>query len=119
VDDGPDDRLRAWVREDFGVELASVDRVGHGADEAAELWRGVGRGGDRYAVKISGGGTSAGLLVAAHLAAHGVLGVAEPMPSRSGQPWSERDGRRLSLVPWVSDDRALAGGMTAQHWTWF
>ena len=93
------DRLRVWVREDFGVELTSIDPVAHGADAAADLWRGASVEGARYAVKLSGGGTSAGLVVSAHLAEHGVAGAVGPVTSRSGRLWSERDGRRLSLVP--------------------
>lgn len=110
------ERLRAWVREDFGVDLSSIDGVGHGADEAAELWHGVSVDGAPYAVKLSGGGTPAGLVVSAHLAQRGVPGVVGPVPTRSGRLWSERAGRRLSVVPWVSDDRALNGGMGARHW---
>jgi hypothetical protein len=34
-------RLRACVREDFGIDPTSLDAVGHGADEAAELRRGA------------------------------------------------------------------------------
>ena len=69
-----------------------------------------------YAVKLSGGGTPAGLVVSAYLAGNGVPGVVGPVPTRNGWLWSEREGRRLSVVPWVSDDRALGGGMSAQHW---
>jgi spectinomycin phosphotransferase len=111
-----DARLRDWVGEDFGIDLVSVDGVGYGADEAAQLWRGVSVDGAMYAVKLSGGGTPAGLVVSAHLAAHGVAGVVAPVPTRDGRLWSERDGRRLSVMPWVSEDRALGGGMTAEHW---
>ncbi|HZN73120.1 MAG TPA: phosphotransferase [Micromonosporaceae bacterium] len=110
------ERLRAWVREDFGVEFGALDEVGHGADEAAQLWRAAGKDGRRYAVKLSGGGTPAGLLVTDHLARYGVPGIAGPVRTRDGRLWSERDGRRLSLAPWVSDHRALDGGMTAAHW---
>ena len=28
--------LGAWVREDFGLDLTSIDEVGHGADERAD-----------------------------------------------------------------------------------
>lgn len=113
------ERLRAWVREDFGVELTSIDRVGLGADAAAELWRGASAAGASYAVKWSGGGTPAGLLVAAHLVEHGVPGVVAPVPSRPGRLWSEREGRRLFLLPWVSGARALDGGMREEHWVSF
>jgi len=109
-------RLRAWVREDFDVDLTAIEAVGHGADEAAELWRGVSVDGSSYAVKLSGGGTAAGMVVSAYLAEHGVPGVVGPVPARSGRLWSEREGRRLSVVPWVSDDRALGGGMSPGHW---
>ncbi len=113
---GVGERLRGWVREDFGVDLSSIDGVGHGADEAAELWRGVSVDGAPYAVKLSGGGTPAGMIVSAYLAERGVPGVAGPVPTRDGRLWSEHEGRRLSVVPWVSDDRALSGGMSSQHW---
>ncbi|WP_020667364.1 aminoglycoside phosphotransferase family protein [Amycolatopsis nigrescens] len=116
MDDVGEHRLREWVREDFAVELTALDRVRHGADVDAAVWHGV-SGDARYAVKRSGGGTPAGLLVPAGLAARGVPGVVAPVPTRLGKPWSERRGRRLSLVPWVSDVGALNGGMTARQWT--
>jgi spectinomycin phosphotransferase len=113
------ERLRGWIREDFGIALASVDKVDHGGDEAADLWRGVSADGTAYAVKLSGGGTPGGLIVSEHLAAGGVRGVVRPMPSRHGSLWSERADRRLSVVPWVSDDRALSGDLDPSHWTSF
>lgn len=113
---GPE-RVRTWVREDFALDLASIDEVEHGADEAAELWRGVSSSGTPYAVKLSGGGTPAGLVVSAHLSGQEAQGVPGPLPTRQGRLWSEREGRRLSVVPWVSGDRALDGGMSAAHWT--
>jgi hypothetical protein len=57
------ERLRAWVREDFGVQLSSIDRVGHGADTAAEVSRGIAVDRSQYAVIWSGGDTDAGPLV--------------------------------------------------------
>jgi len=70
-----DDSLRVWVQQDFGVEIATLTAVEHGADEASLLWRGAGADGASYAVKLSGGGTPAGLIVSVHLAEHGVAGV--------------------------------------------
>lgn len=113
----PIDTLRAWVREDFGLDVMGLVVVGHGADETAELWRGVATDGRAYAVKLSGGGTPAGLVLTGYLAACGVPGVAPPLRAVGGQPWARRGGRRLSVVPWLSDHRALAGGMTRAHWT--
>ncbi|MDP9443337.1 MAG: phosphotransferase [Actinomycetota bacterium] len=108
--------VRAWVQEDFGVDLTGVERVRLGADEAAVLWRGASRSGTTYAVKLSGGGSPAGLLVPADLAQQGVPGVVAPIPTPTGRLWTERAGRRLFVVPWLSGARALDGGMGAQHW---
>ena len=108
--------VRVWVRQDFAVEIVSLTAVEHGADEASLLWRGVGAGGATYAVKLSGGGTPAGLIVSAHLADHGVAGVIRPLTGRHGRPWSDREGRRLSVVPWISETRALEGEMCPAHW---
>lgn len=111
--------LQEWVLEDFGIALASVDKTAYGADEAAELWRGEAVDGKGYAVKLSEGGDPAGLMVSAHLAAHGVPGVPAPVRTNNHRLWTERDGRRLSVVPWVSDNRALSSGMAADQWTSF
>ncbi|MGA4843592.1 phosphotransferase enzyme family protein [Streptomyces sp. G45] len=112
-----DARVRAWVREDFGIALDRLDRVADGADEAATLWRGTAADGRRYAVKLSGGGSPAGLVVTARLADHGLPGIAAPVRTRRGGLWSEHAGARLTLVPWVSDARALDdGAMDAELW---
>ena len=41
------DSVRIWVQQDFGVEIATLTAVEHGADEASLLWRGVGACGAR------------------------------------------------------------------------
>ncbi len=116
IDQSAGDRLRASVRADFGIELTSIDRTGYGADVAAELWRAAAADGTRYAVKLSGAGSSAAVVVPSHLAERGVAGVVAPERTRDGRLWSEQDGRRLTVVPWVSDHRALTDGMTAAQW---
>jgi spectinomycin phosphotransferase len=45
-----------------------------------------------------------------------VAGVMPPLISRHGRPWSDREHRRLSVVPWVSETRALEGAMSPAHW---
>ena len=110
---------RAWVRADFSLSLTATERVGLGADTSAEVWHAVAEDGLRYAVKWSGGGSRAALLVPALLTARGVPGIPAPLPTTSGALWSERDGRRLSVVPWVSDEGALDAGLTEDQWRAF
>lgn len=110
------DDLRDWISADFGITFTEVTPIGHGADAAATVWL-VRAGGARYAVKWSGGGSVAGLLLPARLAELGVDGVPAPVRSLDGGLWSERGGRRLSLQPWVSDRRAVDAGMSPEQWT--
>ncbi|RZU75085.1 spectinomycin phosphotransferase [Micromonospora kangleipakensis] len=111
-----DDRLAGWLRADFGLVLVAAEPVPYGADDAARLWRATTADGAQWAVKLSGGGTPAGLLVTAHLAGQGVPGIAAPLTTGDGRLCGVHEGRRLSVVPWLSADRALAGGMSAAHW---
>ncbi|MFI6237191.1 phosphotransferase enzyme family protein [Micromonospora sp. NPDC050784] len=104
------------VRTGFGLRLSSMERVTHGADQHARLWLAQAADGNRYAVKLSGGGTPAGLVVTAYLAEQGVPGIAAPLRAVDGRLSLDHHGRRLSVVPWVSDQRALDGPMTGAHW---
>ncbi|MCO1596885.1 aminoglycoside phosphotransferase family protein [Micromonospora sp. RHAY321] len=109
-------QVATWVQADFGIELTTMDEVTHGADQHARLWRAGTADGSRYAVKVSGGGTPAGLVVAAHLAEQKVPGIPAPLRTHDGRLCGDREGRRLSVVPWVSHRRALDGPMTGAHW---
>jgi spectinomycin phosphotransferase len=109
--------LCEWVRQDFDIDLVSAHPAHHGADSAADVWRGFGADGSSYAVKLSGGGSAAGLIVCASLVLGGVHGIPRPIPTADGRLWSDREGARLSLAPWVSDERAFDGNTTAAHWT--
>lgn len=111
--------LTDQVRKGFGVEVMSLSRVTGGADVAAAVWRAVAPDGASYAVKLSHGGMTAGLLASAHLATRGVRGVPAPLRARSGRPWTGRDGAQLSLTPWVAGRRGIEQGMAAQEWRSF
>lgn len=113
----PDGRVVAWVRADFGLELERLDAVEDGADAAALLWRGVDVEGRAFAVKLSGAGSQAAAAVPALLAARGVPGVPAPQRTREGALHSERAGRRLTVVPWLDGERALAGDLPPAGWT--
>src|SRR5882757_7253224 len=111
------DQLRQWVREDYGLDLAEISPVHHGADVAADVWRVRTGGNALYAAKWSGGGTDAGPLVTAYLSASGIRGIPQPRQTRTGELWSHRAGRRLSLTPWIEGARAAEAGLTNQEWS--
>ncbi|GAA4351337.1 aminoglycoside O-phosphotransferase APH(9)-Ia [Angustibacter luteus] len=106
-----------WVAHDFGLRLSSLVAVPHGADRQAQVWRGTCDDGSSFAVKLSTGGSAAGLLVTQHLAGTGVPGVPEPLTATDGRPWSERPGGRLSVMTWIAGDRAADVDPTLAQWT--
>ncbi|SEF18065.1 phosphotransferase family protein [Jiangella alba] len=110
--------MRDWLHADFGIVADEVTPIGHGADAAAAVWR-VRAGSAFYAVKWTGGGSAAGLLLPSRLAELGVGGVPAPVRTLDGALWSERGGRRLSVQPWVGDARAVDVELTPEQWTAF
>jgi spectinomycin phosphotransferase len=107
--------LISYVAEDFGIELTSVEAIGGGVDRAAQNLRGR-TATASYAVKWSSGGSAAGLVVADALAARGARAVVAPIRTRDGRLWSQREGRRLSVAPWVGDRQGIDGGLDAGQW---
>ncbi|GAB3598170.1 hypothetical protein GCM10027446_27760 [Angustibacter peucedani] len=110
------DTLHAWVREDFGLELSFVEPLTLGSDAAAALWRATTSEGERLAVKWTGGGSTAGLELPALLASRGVPGVLGALPSLGGARWTEREGRRLVVQPWLDGPRPARSTVLPAHW---
>lgn len=108
----------SYVAEDFGIHLTSVEPVDASVDRAARTFRGQGATA-AYAVKWSSGGSVAGLLLPSILAGRGLEAVAAPVPAQDGRLWSERDGRRLSVAPWVGERQGTQGGLDAGQWRAF
>ncbi|WP_063822794.1 phosphotransferase enzyme family protein [Kribbella flavida] len=104
------------MREDFGFAVVELTPVHTGADLAADVWKALTTD-SLYAVKWSGGGTDAGPLAAAYLADRGVKGVPAPVRTRDGQLWSMREGRRLTVAPWVKGRQAAETGLSDEQWT--
>ena len=107
--------VAAYVAEDFGLHPTVVEAVGGGVDRAAQTFL-LRTPAAAYAVKWSGGGTVAGLVVPGALADRGLRAVVAPLRTRDGRLFAERDGRRLSVAPWVGDRGGLDGGLDETQW---
>lgn len=106
------------VAADFDIHLTSAEALDGGVDRAAQNFLGH-TATAAYAIKLSAGGTAAGLVVPSALADRGLQAVAAPCRTRDGRLWSERNGRRLSVVPWVGDRNGLDGGLNEAQWRQF
>jgi spectinomycin phosphotransferase len=111
-----DAQLFEWLVADFGLRAVEAILVESGVDREATLWRVRDVIGRDLAVKWTSGGTVAGLAVACALAHAGVDGVVAPLPANDGRLWSDREGRRLMVVPWVDAPVALNADLEEHHW---
>ncbi|RJQ80510.1 aminoglycoside phosphotransferase family protein [Pseudonocardiaceae bacterium YIM PH 21723] len=102
-----------WLRTDFGLSIADLEPVVGGADAAAEVWRAQADDGTGYAVKWSAGGSTAALVLSDRL---GLSGVPRPLRTITGELWSDRDGRRLSVLPWVPGQNGWQRPLTNEGW---
>lgn len=109
----------AHVAEDFAIRLTCADPVDGGADRRARTFRARAADGTAYAVKWSSGGSAAGLMVPHALSARGARGIAAPVSTSDGRLWSEHEGRRLSVTPWVGERVGIDGGLDAAQWRAF
>jgi len=110
------ERIHTAAEAAFSLRLTTLEPVRGGADVHATVWRATDDSGASYAVKLTRGGSTAGLLVPAHLAAVGVQGVPVPLRAEDGRPWADLDGARLSVAPWVQGRRGLDGGLAPDEW---
>lgn len=113
------DVLVEHVRADFGVSLTSISQVQGGQDTDAVLMRTLTDEKTQLAVKVSRSERVSGLLVPAHLANGISTGIAAPLRSHSGIPYSFVGGRTVSLTPWISGRTAFESGMNADQWRRF
>ena len=110
-----DTLLRRWLLADFGLDVAELSPVAHGADVAAQVWR-ASTATNTYAVKWSGAGTNTGHQVAAYLADSGLPGVPELVRTVEGGLWSVHAKKRLTITPWIDGVRAADTGLTVEQW---
>jgi spectinomycin phosphotransferase len=108
-----------WLEADFDLRITDAVVVDDGVDRAATLWRVRVDTGQDLAVKWTSGGTIASLEITRALAQAGVGGVVAPLPARDGRSWSDREGRRLVVLPWLDAPAALDVEVEERHWTAF
>jgi len=110
------EKVRRWVREDFGLDVVELSPVAHGADIAAQVWKAT-TATNTYAVKWSAAGTNTGHQAAAFLADSGLPGIPEMIRTTDSGLWSVHAKKRLTVTPWIDGVRAAETGLTNDQWT--
>ncbi|MEU3270986.1 phosphotransferase [Saccharomonospora sp. NPDC006951] len=113
------DKVSALLAEHYDLGITGstgLVPVEGGADVAATLWTATDSSGRRFAVKWSGSGSPAGLVLPAALSAALPGSTAMPIPSRTGALWVDAGGMRLSIMEWVAGTSALEAPLGPETW---
>lgn len=113
------DGLSERLLSEFGLRVTAICRVAGGNDAEAMVLRAALVDGTSVAVKLSRGGSPAGLYAAQLLAGLGVIGVPAPLLARSDMPFSTAGGLRLSVTPWLSGRSGASAPLSAEQWRSF
>lgn len=113
----PDDRLRDYLRDAYGLAAAELTFLPIGYDAAAWVYRVRAVDGETYFLKVRLGVTNEpALVVPRYLHDHGVAWVVAPLPAAAGTLWATVDGFALILYPFISGASGHERGMTDRQW---
>ncbi|HET9015622.1 MAG TPA: phosphotransferase [Thermomicrobiaceae bacterium] len=113
----PDARLRAALRDAYGLDVAELAFLPIGYDAAAWVYRARAAGGATYFLKVRlAVNNEAALVVPRYLHDHGVARVVAPLPTASGALWANLDGFALILYPFVAGASGHERGLTDRQW---
>ncbi|MDI3340297.1 MAG: phosphotransferase [Sphaerobacter sp.] len=112
-----DETLRACLRDRYGLAATEVTFLPLGYDASAWVYRVRAADGATYFLKARLSlANEAGLLVPRYLRDHGVARVVAPLPTRTGELWTDAGNAVLILYPFVAGTAARDCGMTAEQW---
>lgn len=80
------------------------------------MFRATGPRGRSFAVKWTGGGSPAGVVLPAALAEALPGAAAPPLPTRAGTLWADVEGTRLSVTEWIDGDNGITSPMVPDAW---
>lgn len=112
----PADRLRACLRNAYGLDAATLEYLPRGRDYDAGVFRVQSAGGAAYFLKV----TTRPLYTPSYLVPHylgeqGIASVVAPLPTTNGELWETLGEWRMTVYPFIEGDTSWAG-MTKAHW---
>lgn len=108
------------LRDHFNLSISDLTFLPLGADQNTAAYRAVAKDGTGYFVKLRGGGfDESAVAVPRYLSELGVREIIAPLPSNTGQLWSELEGFCLLLYPFVESRDAYEVEMSPRRWREF
>ncbi len=116
----PAERLRACLRERYGLAVDIIERLSLGLDSSARVYRVVSATGLAYLVKArSAAFYEASCAAPRYLADQGIAAVVAPLPTLEGALWTRLDAVRdwvIAVYPYIAGISGWRPAMSDAQW---
>jgi spectinomycin phosphotransferase len=116
----PEERLRACLREQYGLAAETIERVPLGLDSTARVYRVVSATGMAYLLKArSAAFYEASCAAPRYLAEHAIAAVVAPLPTTQGALWTHLASSRrwvIAVYPFVVGVSGWRPEMSDAQW---
>jgi spectinomycin phosphotransferase len=116
----PEERLRACLRDQYGLTAVTLELLTLGLDTTAKVYRVVSEQGTTYLLKARSGPLyEPSFLVPRYLADQGVTAVNAPIPTSQGALWTRLVSHRewvIAVYPFVDGECGWNPGMSDAQW---
>ena len=113
----PDEDLRAAVRDQYGIDAATLAFLPLGLDSMAGVYRVVSEQGKAYLLKAKVGPFyEAGYLVSRYLCDQGIAGVVAPLRTKRNPLWTRLGEWTVTVYPFIDGESGWNPGMTDAQW---
>ncbi len=115
----PVDSIGAWIAENYGLKISTVEPLNLGYDPAASVYKLETRN-QPYFLKIHSTEINPTSLTIPHLLQkNGIKNIIAPLETKTSQLWSPIGEFSAVLYPFVTGDSAMEVGLTSEQWLEF
>ena len=112
-----DHSIATCLRDAYGLRTAQITFLPLGADQNTAVYRAVTADGAPYFVKLRHGDfDEIAVTLPRYLHDYGIAQVIAPLAARSGQLWTDLDGFRLILYPFVEGRNGYQVDLLDRQW---
>ncbi|HLV98813.1 MAG TPA: aminoglycoside phosphotransferase family protein [Ktedonobacterales bacterium] len=113
----PEEHLRACLREQYALAVATLEFLPLGADNRSGVYRMESEQGTSYLLKArSGSFYEPSCLVPHYLSEQGIAAVVAPLPTKSGGLWTRLGEWTLIVYPFIEGHTRWNPGLTDAQW---
>jgi spectinomycin phosphotransferase len=112
-----DEKFQTCLREEYGINAATLDKIHGGLDTNAAVYRVVDERGEPYLLKVRFAGPfyEPSCFVPHYLQEQGISSVVSPLPTKKETLWAELGDWKATVYPFIKGDTSWTG-MTDGQW---